>query len=135
MHDLTVTLDAMTPGEIRSGGEGVQVRHGVAQVTHMRPRKTQVPHSIPFDDGPGGDDGPFIVVNDGETPRQQARRVVGRLAGEDNRDVHRLPQLGMAEIAQPRRNERVETRALGLQRVLDHLADVHVLNVIGEDHF
>src|SRR5215510_1481745 len=30
LHDLTVTLDAMTPGEIRSGGEGVQVRHGVA---------------------------------------------------------------------------------------------------------
>ncbi|HEV7607606.1 MAG TPA: methylated-DNA--[protein]-cysteine S-methyltransferase [Steroidobacteraceae bacterium] len=30
LHDLTVTLEAMTPGEIRAGGEGVIIRHGVA---------------------------------------------------------------------------------------------------------
>jgi AraC family transcriptional regulator, regulatory protein of adaptative response / methylated-DNA-[protein]-cysteine methyltransferase len=30
LHDLTVTLEAMTPGEIRTGGEGVNIRHGVA---------------------------------------------------------------------------------------------------------
>ena len=30
LHDLTVTLEAMTPGEIRSRGEGVVIRHGVA---------------------------------------------------------------------------------------------------------
>ena len=30
LHDLTVTLEAMTPGEIRAQGEGVLVRHGVA---------------------------------------------------------------------------------------------------------
>src|SRR4051812_39543663 len=30
LHDLTVTLEAMTPGEIRARGEGVVVRHGVA---------------------------------------------------------------------------------------------------------
>jgi AraC family transcriptional regulator of adaptative response/methylated-DNA-[protein]-cysteine methyltransferase len=30
LHDLTVTLEAMTPGEIRAGGAGVEVRHGVA---------------------------------------------------------------------------------------------------------
>jgi AraC family transcriptional regulator, regulatory protein of adaptative response / methylated-DNA-[protein]-cysteine methyltransferase len=30
LHDLTVTLDAMTPGEIRAGGDGVTIRHGVA---------------------------------------------------------------------------------------------------------
>jgi AraC family transcriptional regulator, regulatory protein of adaptative response / methylated-DNA-[protein]-cysteine methyltransferase len=29
LHDLTVTLEAMTPGEIRNGGEGVVIRHGV----------------------------------------------------------------------------------------------------------
>src|SRR5690349_505 len=29
LHDLTVTLEAMTPGEIRNGGEGVAIRHGV----------------------------------------------------------------------------------------------------------
>jgi AraC family transcriptional regulator, regulatory protein of adaptative response / methylated-DNA-[protein]-cysteine methyltransferase len=29
LHDLTVTLDAMSPGEIRAGGEGVEIRHGV----------------------------------------------------------------------------------------------------------
>ena len=29
LHDLTVTLDAMTPGEIRTAGEGVVIRHGV----------------------------------------------------------------------------------------------------------
>jgi len=30
LHDLTVTLDAMTPGEIRSRGEGVHIRYGNA---------------------------------------------------------------------------------------------------------
>jgi AraC family transcriptional regulator of adaptative response/methylated-DNA-[protein]-cysteine methyltransferase len=30
LHDLTVTLEAMTPGEIRAGGDGVAIRHGVA---------------------------------------------------------------------------------------------------------
>jgi AraC family transcriptional regulator of adaptative response/methylated-DNA-[protein]-cysteine methyltransferase len=30
LHDLTVTLEAMTPGEIRAGGEGVCIRYGVA---------------------------------------------------------------------------------------------------------
>jgi AraC family transcriptional regulator of adaptative response/methylated-DNA-[protein]-cysteine methyltransferase len=29
LHDLMVSVDAATPGEIRSGGEGVVVRHGV----------------------------------------------------------------------------------------------------------
>jgi AraC family transcriptional regulator, regulatory protein of adaptative response / methylated-DNA-[protein]-cysteine methyltransferase len=29
LHDLTVTLEAMTPGEIRTGGEGSVIRHGV----------------------------------------------------------------------------------------------------------
>jgi AraC family transcriptional regulator of adaptative response/methylated-DNA-[protein]-cysteine methyltransferase len=30
LHDLTVTLDAMTPGEFRAQGEGVAIRYGVA---------------------------------------------------------------------------------------------------------
>ena len=30
LHDLTVTLEAMTPGEIRAQGEGVILRHGIA---------------------------------------------------------------------------------------------------------
>jgi AraC family transcriptional regulator, regulatory protein of adaptative response / methylated-DNA-[protein]-cysteine methyltransferase len=30
LHDLTVTLEAMTPGELRARGEGVHIRHGVA---------------------------------------------------------------------------------------------------------
>jgi AraC family transcriptional regulator, regulatory protein of adaptative response / methylated-DNA-[protein]-cysteine methyltransferase len=30
LHDLTVSLEAMTPGEIRAAGEGVRIRHGVA---------------------------------------------------------------------------------------------------------
>ena len=29
LHDLTVTLEAMTPGEIRARGEGVVIRHGL----------------------------------------------------------------------------------------------------------
>ena len=28
LHDLVVTLDAMTPGEVKSGGAGVHIRHG-----------------------------------------------------------------------------------------------------------
>jgi len=31
LHDLTVTLEAMTPGEIRARGAGVAIRHGVAE--------------------------------------------------------------------------------------------------------
>ena len=30
LHDLTVTLEAMTPGEIRAMGDGVVIRHGTA---------------------------------------------------------------------------------------------------------
>jgi AraC family transcriptional regulator of adaptative response/methylated-DNA-[protein]-cysteine methyltransferase len=30
LHDLTVTLDAMTPGEIRAGGAGVTIQYGIA---------------------------------------------------------------------------------------------------------
>jgi AraC family transcriptional regulator of adaptative response/methylated-DNA-[protein]-cysteine methyltransferase len=30
LHDLTVSLEAMTPGEIRAAGAGVTIRHGVA---------------------------------------------------------------------------------------------------------
>jgi len=30
LHDLTVTLEAMSPGEIRAGGAGVTIHHGVA---------------------------------------------------------------------------------------------------------
>jgi AraC family transcriptional regulator of adaptative response/methylated-DNA-[protein]-cysteine methyltransferase len=30
LHDLTVTLEAMTPGEIRAQGQGVIIRHGIA---------------------------------------------------------------------------------------------------------
>lgn len=29
LHDLTVTLEAMSPGEIRAGGQGVEIRHGI----------------------------------------------------------------------------------------------------------
>ena len=31
LHDLTVTLDAMSPGEIRTQGAGVEIRHGVTE--------------------------------------------------------------------------------------------------------
>jgi len=31
LHDLVVTLDAMTPGELKSGGAGVAVRYGVSE--------------------------------------------------------------------------------------------------------
>jgi AraC family transcriptional regulator, regulatory protein of adaptative response / methylated-DNA-[protein]-cysteine methyltransferase len=30
LHDLTVSLQAMSPGEIRAAGEGVTIRHGIA---------------------------------------------------------------------------------------------------------
>jgi AraC family transcriptional regulator of adaptative response/methylated-DNA-[protein]-cysteine methyltransferase len=31
LHDLVVTLDAMTPGEVKSGGAGVRIRHGLTK--------------------------------------------------------------------------------------------------------
>jgi len=30
LHDLTINIHALTPGEIRSAGEGVELRHGIA---------------------------------------------------------------------------------------------------------
>lgn len=30
LHDLTVSCEALTPGEIKSGGAGVELRHGIA---------------------------------------------------------------------------------------------------------
>ncbi len=29
LHDLTVAVDAMTPGEVRAGGHGIEIRYGV----------------------------------------------------------------------------------------------------------
>jgi len=31
LHDLTVTLEAMSPGEIRARGAGVEIRHGISE--------------------------------------------------------------------------------------------------------
>src|SRR4051812_7963748 len=58
LHDLTVTLEAMTPGEIRAGGAGVTIRHGVA-------------------------DTPFGTALFAETPRGLCRLAFIEDAGED----------------------------------------------------
>ncbi len=58
LHDLTVTLEAMTPGEIRSGGEGVTIRHGVADTPFGTAFFADTPRGLcrlAFIDGP--DDG------------------------------------------------------------------------------
>jgi len=36
LHDLTVSVDAMTPGEIKSGGSGLTIRHGLVS-SHFGP--------------------------------------------------------------------------------------------------
>ncbi|MEJ0086591.1 MAG: methylated-DNA--[protein]-cysteine S-methyltransferase [Pseudomonadota bacterium] len=64
LHDLTVTLDAMTPGEFRAHGEGVHIRHGVT-------------------------DSPFGSVFVAETPRGLSRLafVDGRGAAAELREL------------------------------------------------
>ena len=56
LHDLTVTLEAMTPGEIRGGGEGVLIRHGVAATPFGTAFFAETPRGIcrlAFVDTPG----------------------------------------------------------------------------------
>jgi AraC family transcriptional regulator of adaptative response/methylated-DNA-[protein]-cysteine methyltransferase len=56
LHDLTVTLEAMTPGEIRGGGEGVLIRHGVAATPFGTAFFAETPRGIcrlAFIDTPG----------------------------------------------------------------------------------
>ena len=56
LHDLTVTLEAMTPGEIRGGGEGVVIRHGIASTPFGTAFFAETPRGIcrlAFIDSPG----------------------------------------------------------------------------------
>jgi len=56
LHDLTVTLEAMTPGEIRAGGAGVIIRHGVADTPFGSAFLAETPRGLcrlSFIDGPG----------------------------------------------------------------------------------
>ena len=55
LHDLTVTLEAMTPGEIRAGGEGVTIRHGFADTPFGTAFIAETPRGLcrlAFIDGP-----------------------------------------------------------------------------------
>jgi AraC family transcriptional regulator of adaptative response/methylated-DNA-[protein]-cysteine methyltransferase len=56
LHDLTVTLEAMTPGEIRAGGAGVIIRHGIADTPFGTAFFAETPRGLcrlAFIDGPG----------------------------------------------------------------------------------
>jgi len=56
LHDLTVTLDAMTPGEFRARGEGVSIRYGVAATPFGSAFVAQTPRGLcrlAFVDGRG----------------------------------------------------------------------------------
>jgi AraC family transcriptional regulator of adaptative response/methylated-DNA-[protein]-cysteine methyltransferase len=57
LHDLTVTLEAMTPGEIRGGGEGVLIRHGIAATPFGTAFFAETPRGLcrlAFVDAPSG---------------------------------------------------------------------------------
>lgn len=57
LHDLTVTLEALTPGEIRAGGEGVVIRHGVAPTPFGSAFLAETPRGLTrlqFTEGPDG---------------------------------------------------------------------------------
>jgi AraC family transcriptional regulator, regulatory protein of adaptative response / methylated-DNA-[protein]-cysteine methyltransferase len=59
LHDLTVTLEAMTPGEIRTGGAGVTIRHGVANTPFGTAFFAETPRGLcrlAFIDGAGDDE-------------------------------------------------------------------------------
>ena len=56
LHDLTVTLEAMTPGEIRAAGAGVTIHHGVANTPFGTAFFAETPRGLcrlAFIDGPG----------------------------------------------------------------------------------
>ena len=58
LHDLTVTLEAMTPGELRARGAGVMIRHGVASTPFGSAFVAQTPRGLcrlAFVDGSGAD--------------------------------------------------------------------------------
>jgi AraC family transcriptional regulator, regulatory protein of adaptative response / methylated-DNA-[protein]-cysteine methyltransferase len=60
LHDLTVTLEAMTPGEIRGGGEGVMIRHGTAATPFGTAFLAETPRGLcrlAFVNDAGRDDG------------------------------------------------------------------------------
>ena len=57
LHDLTVTLEAMTPGEIRGGGEGVTVRHGLVSTPFGSAFVAETPRGLCRLSFVDGDDG------------------------------------------------------------------------------
>jgi AraC family transcriptional regulator of adaptative response/methylated-DNA-[protein]-cysteine methyltransferase len=83
LHDLTVTLDAMTPGEIRERGAGVVVRHGTAATPFGTAFLAETPRGLcrlAFV-GPGGERAEF------EALREQFVRATFQ------RDDHRAAEL------------------------------------------
>jgi len=58
LHDLTVTLEAMTPGELRARGAGVLIRHGVTNTPFGSAFVAETPRGLcrlAFVDGKRGD--------------------------------------------------------------------------------
>ena len=116
LHDLTVTLEAMTPGEIRAGGEGVTIRHGIANTPFGTAFIAETPRGLcrlAFIDGRGdanelqrcGDQWPKAQIR----ARRRARYDFGRNhLGSQNCNVaagrvrHQLPGAGLARPARTR---------------------------------
>jgi AraC family transcriptional regulator of adaptative response/methylated-DNA-[protein]-cysteine methyltransferase len=46
LHDLVVTLDAMTPGEVKSGGAGVRIRHGLTRTPFGTAQVAMTPRGL-----------------------------------------------------------------------------------------
>jgi AraC family transcriptional regulator, regulatory protein of adaptative response / methylated-DNA-[protein]-cysteine methyltransferase len=96
LHDLTVTLEAMSPGEIRAGGEGVPIRHGV----------TATPFGSAFiAETPRGLCRLLFIEDDGATELEELR--VSWPRADFRRDDARAAELAAAIWAEPRSHRAV----------------------------
>jgi AraC family transcriptional regulator of adaptative response/methylated-DNA-[protein]-cysteine methyltransferase len=92
LHDLTVTLEAMTPGEIRAGGAGVIIRHGIADTPFGTAFFAETPRGLcrlEFIDRPG--DGKVLKLLRDQWPKakfvrddDRATTLVEHIWGQKN---------------------------------------------------
>lgn len=83
LHDLMVTIDALTPGEIRSGGEGVVLRAGTADSPFGRLFAAISPRGIARLEFVGASEAAAVARLRSEWPRariEQDDAVVGALS-------------------------------------------------------
>jgi AraC family transcriptional regulator of adaptative response/methylated-DNA-[protein]-cysteine methyltransferase len=93
LHDHFISIDAMSPGEYKSGGLGIRATYGFAQTPFGTIRVVQTPRGIAMLD--------FVderePIEPGRTPLAHATFV------RDDREAERIAKLAFGENAEPLR--------------------------------